>query len=146
MFTIKKLSKIFSIHGLPEIVVSDNGAAFTSQEFADFLSRNGVVHVKTALYHHSSNWQVKRYVGTFKKSFKSLEGPDTKLKLNRLLFHYRTTPHSSTGVSPAEKLMKRRLRTPFYQLKPSHGQRMRAHESMQTERFLYENLRKGKEC
>ena len=52
---ICELRKIFATHGLPELLVSDNGTAFTSQEFADFLSRNGVVHVKTAPYHPSSN-------------------------------------------------------------------------------------------
>ena len=124
--TICELRKIFATHGLPEMIVSDNGTAFTSQEFSEFLSRNGVVHVKTAPYHPSSNGQVERYVATFKSSFKSLEGTDTDLKLSRLLFHYRTTPHSATGVSPAEKLMKRRLRTPMDQLKSSNAQKVRA--------------------
>ena len=122
--TICELRKIFATHGLPELLVSDNGTAFTSQEFADFLSRNGVVHVKTAPYHPSSNGQVERYVATFKNSFKSLGGGDTDLKLSRLLFHHRTTPNPSTGVSPAEKLMKRRLRTPMDQLKSNKAQKL----------------------
>ena len=103
--------------------MSDNGTPFTSQEFAEFMKKNGVVHVRTAPYHPASNGQVERYVATFKSSFKSLEGSDTDVKLDRLLFQYRTTPHSSTGVSPAEKLMKRRLRTPFDQLRPNQSSR-----------------------
>ena len=32
----------FAIHGLPDIIVSDNGTAFTSSEFNDFLQKNGI--------------------------------------------------------------------------------------------------------
>ena len=34
--TIQKLRSIFATHGLPEVLVSDNGTAFTSVEFQDF--------------------------------------------------------------------------------------------------------------
>ena len=48
--TIEKLRSIFAVHGLPKKVVSDNGPTFTSQEFQEFMERNGIVHVKSALY------------------------------------------------------------------------------------------------
>ena len=35
--TIQKLQQIFSTHGLPEQIVSDNGAAFTSHKFKDYM-------------------------------------------------------------------------------------------------------------
>ena len=35
---VSKLRMIFATHGLPDVLVSDNGAAFTSEEFADFTS------------------------------------------------------------------------------------------------------------
>jgi hypothetical protein len=38
--TIEKLQGIFTTHGLPEIVVSDNGPTFTSKEFEEFIARN----------------------------------------------------------------------------------------------------------
>lgn len=34
-----------------------------------------------------------------------------RTRLSRFLFNYRITPHTTTGVAPAEMLMKRRLRT-----------------------------------
>ena len=40
--TIQKLRAMFATHGLAELLVSDNGTAFTSAEFQEFLSRNGV--------------------------------------------------------------------------------------------------------
>ena len=34
--TVRKLQEIFSRFGTPEILVSDNGTAFTAAEFSDF--------------------------------------------------------------------------------------------------------------
>ena len=39
-------------------------------------------------------------------------------KIARFLFAYRNTPHSTTGVSPAELLMGRKLKSPLDLLKP----------------------------
>ena len=43
--TVTKLMAVFAAHGLPERVVTDNGPQFISQEFKDFMQRNGVVHI-----------------------------------------------------------------------------------------------------
>ena len=48
-----------------------------------------------------------------------MTGSDLNIKLTRLLFQYRITPHSTTGVSPAEVLLKRRLRSHLDLLSPS---------------------------
>ena len=40
--TIEHLHSILSVHGLPEVIVSDNGTAFTSAEFQDFMKSNGI--------------------------------------------------------------------------------------------------------
>ena len=47
--TIKLLQKSFVSLGLPEVVVSDNGTTFTSQEFADFMKNKGIRHVFTTV-------------------------------------------------------------------------------------------------
>jgi len=36
-----------------------------------------------------------------------------QIKIAQFLFSYRTTPQSTTGVSPAELLMERKLRSAF---------------------------------
>ena len=51
--TIEKLRIAFSTHGLPEMVVTDNGSNFVSEEFEDFLKGNGIRHIRTAPYHPS---------------------------------------------------------------------------------------------
>ena len=40
--TIKVLREIFSRHGLPETIVSDNGPQFTSEGFRNFCEINGI--------------------------------------------------------------------------------------------------------
>ena len=49
--TIEKLRLVFSIHGIPEVIISDNGTAFTSQEFTEFVRSNGIKHLTSAPYH-----------------------------------------------------------------------------------------------
>eukprot|EP00731_Ephydatia_muelleri_P001700 Em0001g1700a len=45
---IRVLRQVFSCHGLPEVLVSDNGTAFTSTEFQTFVQRNGFRHIRSA--------------------------------------------------------------------------------------------------
>lgn len=53
--TIEKLRGVFATHGLPERIVTDNGAVFTSEEFETFLLTNGIARNQTAPYHPASN-------------------------------------------------------------------------------------------
>ena len=39
---------MFATHGIPDVLVSDNGSGFTSQEFDVFMRRNGIRHITTA--------------------------------------------------------------------------------------------------
>lgn len=109
--TIECLRKSFSNQGLPETIVSDNGSCFVSGEFKEFLGKNGIEHITSAPYHASSNGCAERAVQTFKSMMKKAGEGSIHTKVSRVLFNYRITPHSTTGLSPAEMLQGRRLRS-----------------------------------
>ena len=68
--TIEKLRIALARQGLPEIVVTDNGSNFTSEELEDFLKQNGIRHIRTAPYHPASNGLAERDVQIFKEGMK----------------------------------------------------------------------------
>ena len=109
--TIERLRRSFASLGIPEVLVLDNATVFMSEEFGDFLKRNGVHHIRTPPYHPASNGLVERAVQTFKQGMKQGKDGTLNMRLSRFLLRYRITPHSSTGSSPAELMMGRKLRT-----------------------------------
>ena len=109
--TIEKLRSIFATHGLPQSIVSDNATSFTSAEFKQFAQENGIHHITSAPYHPSTNGLAERAVQTFKQGIKRIADGSLESKLSRFLFQYRITPHSVTGVSPAQQLLGRAPRS-----------------------------------
>ena len=108
--TIKCLHHSFSEFGLPISMVSDNGLCFTSQEFKTFTNNCGIRHITTAVYKPSTNGQAEKMVQIFKKALHPSSEP-LQLTIDRSLFNYKLTPHTTTGVSPAELMFGRRLRS-----------------------------------
>ena len=129
--TISTLRSIFATHGLPEMLVSDNGSSFTSAEFQDFIKRNGIRHVTSAPYHPASNGLAERAVQTFKDALKKATSGDLQTRLARFLFQYRITPHSTTGISPAELMIGRRPRSHLDLMHPMLESRVMANQSCQ---------------
>lgn len=118
MATTEKLRSVFAIHGLPDAVVSDNGPTFTSEVFQEFMEKNGIRHVRTAPYHPASNGLAERAVETLKEGLRKMSGHSLETKLSRFLFQYRITPHTTTGMSPAELLLGRRPKSHLDLLHP----------------------------
>ena len=108
--TIATLRQLFASYGLPEQIVSDNGPQFTSEEFADFMKKNGIKHTRCAPYHPASNGAVERF---FKQAMKASEHDGRSLahRLANFLLSYRATPHSTTNQSPSSLFLNRTLRT-----------------------------------
>ena len=101
---IKELKTLFCTHGIPEIIISDNGPQFSSDTFRDFGRSYGFTHVTSSPGHPSGNGESERAVRTMKEILK--KNGDQYLAL---LTHH-TTPLSN-GLSPCELLMGRKLRT-----------------------------------
>ena len=130
--TIEKLRSVFATHGLPEVLVSDNGSVFTSAEFDEFVRRNGIKHLTSAPYHPASNGLAERAVQTVKIALKkATTGTSLETRISRFLFQYRLTPHTTTGVSPAELLMNRRPHSRLDLLHPDVSSRVRDCQGIQ---------------
>ena len=129
--TISILRHLFSSYGFPEETVSDNGPQFTSDQFADFLRQNGVRHTRSAPYHPATNGAAERMVQVLKKGLKLASRLSVDHQLANLLLSYRSTPHSTTGVPPAELFLKRQLRTRLTLLKPDQEAAVRRKQAQQ---------------
>lgn len=107
----KKVFEFISRWGIMEQIVTDNGTQFASEEFTQFCKLQGIHHIKSTVYHPRTNGEAERFVRSFKDAMKVNVEADVNLRAMKFLFAYRTTPHATTGSSPAELLQGRKLRT-----------------------------------
>ena len=114
------LRSIFGQFGLPVEIVSDNGPQFDCAEFREFCHKNGIKFSPVTPAHPQANGLAERVVRTLKGGLKSQKG-DMSTRLDRFLFHYRTTPHSSTGETPSNLFLGREIRCHLNILKPDWG-------------------------
>ena len=118
--TVELLREVFSRHGLPEHLQSDNGRQFTSEVFQNFMKANDIKHTFSAQYHPATNGQAERFVQTFKQAMKAAKGDlgAVKLHLAKFLLAYRNATHATTGESPAMLLLGRGPRTRLDAVRP----------------------------
>ena len=100
---INHLKAIFARHGIPEIVISDNGLQYSSAEFAKFAEDLGFTHIKSSPKYPQINGEAESMVQTTKNLLAKSDDP------YEALLAYRATPLEN-GFSPADLCMGRRLR------------------------------------
>ena len=110
---IEAMSKFFATHGLPLTIRTDNAANFTSEKFTSFLRSNGITHHRNTPLWPQANGEVERQNRSLMKRIRisHATGRDWKADLQSYLLIHRSTPYTTTGVSPAELLFKRKIRT-----------------------------------
>ena len=96
--TIECLRQTFAQFGIPEMIVTDNGTCLVSAEFESFLKTNGVKHLTSAPYHPASNGLAERAVQIMKQGLKKVTQGSLNARLAKILFAYRLTPQSTTGI------------------------------------------------
>ena len=98
------LTRIFNVHGIPQVLKSDNGPAFKSAEFAEFSRRLGFRHQKITPLNPEANGGCERMMGPINKAVMcaAVEGVSWKEGVKRFMTNYRSTPHSATGIPPDE--------------------------------------------
>ncbi|XP_054264957.1 uncharacterized protein K02A2.6-like [Macrosteles quadrilineatus] len=105
---ITELKKWFSVHGIPETLLSDGGTQFNSFEFKHFEKEWQFNKRVSSPLFARSNGLAERYVQEAKLILKKCLEEKTDVYL--ALLHQRNIPRKNLG-SPAQRLMGRRTRT-----------------------------------
>ena len=110
---ITALKSLFSRHGIPREVVSDNGPQFSADEFGQFAKEFNFRHTTSSPHFPQSNGHAERGVQTVKHLLKGSGDP-----LPALLT-YHATPLPWCHLSPAQLLMGRQIRSNLPQVAES---------------------------
>ena len=106
---INHLKSIFSEYGIPDKLVTDNGAQYSSTEFKQFATVYGFEHITSSPRYPQSNGSSERMVQTVEYILKKCDedGSDPYLGL----LSYRVTPISPHLESPSVLLNNRKFKT-----------------------------------
>ncbi len=99
----------FSRHGIPEVVVTDNGPQYACREFTEFSREWEFKHVRSSPRHAKSNGKAESAVKVAKKIFKKAyrDNKDPWMAL----IDQRNTPTQGVNSNPVQRLMSRRTGT-----------------------------------
>ena len=91
------------------MVKTDNVPPFNGEQFSSWAKYIGFAHTLWP----EANGEAERFMRTLGKVIRTakVDGGNWKQEIFMFLRHYHATPHSSTGLSPAEMLNGRKLRT-----------------------------------
>ena len=119
---IPKLDSIFARHGIPSHLTSDNGPPFQSHEFGRYMTAMGITHTTSTPLWPQGNAEVEAFMKPLGKAIKTahLERRPWQQELSRFLLAYRSTPHSTTKVPPAQLLYNREMRGKLPSLPRNH--------------------------
>ena len=106
---IQCLEKLFTLCGTPNFIHTDNGTAFISRDFKQYLLHRGIASSKSSIYHPSGNGQAERTVGTVWKSIQlalkndALPQSNYEAVLDNVLHSMRSLLCVATNTTPHER-------------------------------------------
>ena len=106
---ISALKYQFARHGIPDVLITDNGPQFTSEKFRNFVEEWQFQHTTSSPGYPQSNGKAENAVKTVRSLMrKSLRaGTDPFLAL----LAFGNTPTEGVGTSPAHRRFSRRTKT-----------------------------------
>ena len=110
---IECLEMMFSTHGIPLSLKTDNGPEFISEEFESYLEENDIERRTSTPLWPQANGKIERQNHSLLKALRiaQAERKNWRHELLKFLIAYRSTPHSTTGASPAKLLYWRQIYT-----------------------------------
>ena len=110
---IEFMDTVFTRFGYCDSIRTDNGPQFASELFQSYLTEHDIKWLSTTPLWPQANGEVERINRTLLKVLKIAHGNNQNLgrELRRFLQAYRSTPHSSTGVTPFTLLFGRQMKT-----------------------------------
>ena len=100
---VHELKTMFARFGIPEILVTDNGPQFSSNEFQVFVKSWSFNHVTTSPRYPQSNGKAENSLWTVKRLFQKCK--ETSVSECQALLHFRNTPPEVIDTSPVQHLM-----------------------------------------
>ncbi len=113
---VKVLEQIFSRHGMPTVLLTDQGRNFESHLFKSMCQLFGINKRRTTPYHPQSDGLCERFNGILKLLLRMKVNKDQDnwdILLPSALLAYRISKQESTGVSPFEMLYGREPQVSF---------------------------------
>ena len=114
-----KLEKIFAIHGIPDLVKSDNGPPFDSHASEDYAKEKGFIHKPvTPLYGQKVMELSSVSCNSLVKSARAsaATGRNWKNEIYTFVANYRATPRSSMNAMPHQLLRNRSVKVKLPQV------------------------------
>ncbi len=99
---IQKLKIWFRKHSTPASITTDNGKQFTSNEFTDFLRKEGINHKRTLNYNPEFNGLCERSHQVITRILNCSKGENLLGIISRINFVQQNTVNRNTGYSPYE--------------------------------------------
>ena len=98
------MEKWFNVHGMPKLVICDNGSGFKSKTMKAVMDLLGIKIHYVSPYHPESNGACERLNGTIVNMLASYTNNDNQARWTRFIsnvvFAYNTSIHSGTGYTP----------------------------------------------
>ena len=96
---------VFCRYGCTKVLISDQGREFVNQVSHFLFSMTKTEHRISSAYHPQTNGLVERFNQTIQRSLVKVVNKnqtDWDIKLEVVLFAYRTSQQKSTGLTPFE--------------------------------------------
>lgn len=135
---ISKLKYLFSMHGIPRILICDN-MPFGSFEFKKFADSWNFRIVTSSPRYPRSNGLSEKAVGIAKQMLKKKFEENKDINIS--LLEYRSTVIPTMGASPSELLMSRLLRTklPAHHLKLKPKLQENVDDKLKSNQYQYKS-------